>query len=69
MLSDKDFEPADWVPWMRALWAQLKMGGSWGAPAPGFVLQKTPKGWKVTTGKPDSRTRLVCKAAGLEIEE
>jgi hypothetical protein len=65
-----DFDPKDWADWMRARHDMLKVGGTWGIPGPPpCVLQKTEKGWKVVTGEVDSRTRLVCKEAGLEITE
>ena len=66
--DDPDFNPEEWVGWMRDLVRVLRIGGVWGAPAPGFVVRKDADDEvTVIVGALDARTAQVFKAAGITV--
>lgn len=66
--TDEPFDPDDWADWMRNLLRTLKVGGVWGAPDPGFAIQKvTNTQVRVLFGALDARTVSVLRAADIEV--
>jgi len=66
--TEELFDPADWADWMRNLVRTLKVGGVWGAPAPGFVMMKVSNTQvRIVFGALDERTTAVLKAAKIEV--